>query len=99
MALGWMALCFFLTIVLLHGPTLYLAEELDVEVFNRRFNFIFISGFPQSGTSLLQQMITASPPVSTMVGNCERVLGMKGNRCQRWNHEGQWLLRTPILSK
>eukprot|EP01038_Epipyxis_sp_PR26KG_P004734 gene4734-6641_t len=52
-------------------------------------SFIFISGWPQSGTSLLQKIMTISPNISTMVEKCELKLG---NRCKNWNHEGQWLL-------
>ena len=50
---------------------------------------LFVSGWPQSGTSLLQQILTITPGVRTMVEKCNQV---HGSKCQNWNHEGQWLL-------
>jgi hypothetical protein len=53
-------------------------------------SFVFVTGWPQSGTSLVQQFLTSCPNLSTMVEKCELLLG---KRCINWNHEGQWLLR------
>ena len=47
-------------------------------------SYIFVSGWPQSGTSLLQQMFTVTPNVSTMVDNCNKYMG---NKCINVNHE------------
>ena len=61
----------------------------DFDNFARNKSFVFISGWPQSGTSFLQQVFTLNPMISTMVENCENILG---KRCINWNHEGQWLI-------
>ncbi len=65
----------------------HVQTELDSFVKNR--SFIFISGWPQSGTSFLHQVFTLNPLISSMVENCEKVFG---KRCINWNHEGQWLI-------
>jgi hypothetical protein len=62
---------------------------LDIDVFAKNRSFVFISGWPQSGTSFLHQVFTLHRNVSTMVENCEKLLG---KRCVNWNHEGQWLI-------
>ena len=49
---------------------------------------LFVSGWPQSGTSLVQQILTVTPGMSTMVSKCRLV---HGNKCDNWNNEGQWL--------
>jgi len=49
---------------------------------------LFVSGWPQSGTSLVQQILTVTPGMSTMVAKCRKVHGAK---CNNWNNEGQWL--------
>lgn len=54
-------------------------------------SFVFISGWPQSGTSLVYNMLTYSPWTSTMILKCNQLVGKK---CLNWNHEGQWLLRS-----
>ncbi|KAJ1418637.1 hypothetical protein B484DRAFT_400409 [Ochromonadaceae sp. CCMP2298] len=59
------------------------------DAFMRSHSFVFISGWPQSGTSLLQQILHLHPMVSTMVDQCQRLVG---KRCENFNHEGQWLL-------
>jgi hypothetical protein len=51
--------------------------------------FVFVSGWPQSGTSLINQILTLTPFVSTMVHRCNELIG---DKCLNWNHEGQWLL-------
>ena len=56
-------------------------------------SLVFISGWPQSGTSLLQQMFTMSPYISTMQKGCNEKINPKD--CLRWNHEGQWMLKAP----
>lgn len=61
----------------------------DIDDFTRNKTFIFISGWPQSGTSFVHQIFTLYPKISTMVENCELKLG---KRCKNWNHEGQWLI-------
>lgn len=60
-----------------------------VDPFFQNHSFLFISGWPQSGTSLVHQMIDFSPFVSTMVRKCEEIIGKS---CENFNHEGQWLL-------
>lgn len=50
---------------------------------------LFISGWPQSGTSLLQQILTVDSGVSTMVNNC---VAKHGRKCVNINNEGQWLI-------
>lgn len=50
---------------------------------------VFVSGIPQSGTSLLNALLTDAPGTSSMVKKCEEKYGTK---CVNWNHEGQWLL-------
>jgi hypothetical protein len=59
----------------------------------RNNTFLFISGWPQSGTSLVNQILTIAPYISTMVNRCNQLIGEK---CLNWNHEGQWLM--PPLS-
>ena len=61
----------------------------DLDFFVNIRSFIFISGWPQSGTSFLHQVFTLNPMISSMVENCEKILG---KRCINWNHEGQWLI-------
>ena len=58
--------------------------------FAPRRTFVFVSGWPQSGTSLVQQLFTVSPSFSTMVSKCPDIVGKA--KCERWNNEGQWLL-------
>ena len=47
-------------------------------------SFIFLSGWPQSGTSLLQQIFTVSPFSSTMVKLC---FEKRGKFCANVNNE------------
>lgn len=54
-------------------------------------NFLFISGWPQSGTSLMQMMFTVAPQTSTMVRKCNEMI--PGNKCIDWNFEGQWIVK------
>lgn len=51
--------------------------------------YFFISGFPQSGTSLIHQMMKFTPNVKTMFHKCDLTHGSKN--CMRWNYEGQWI--------
>lgn len=53
--------------------------------------FLFISGWPQSGTSLMQQIFTVAPHTSTMVQRCSEKIS--GGKCLDWNFEGQWILK------
>ena len=53
--------------------------------------FLFISGWPQSGTSLMQQIFTVAPETSTMVQRCFEMI--PGSKCLDWNFEGQWILK------
>ena len=55
-------------------------------------SFIFLSGWPQSGTSLLQQILSESKFMATMVEKCTQIFGKK---CTNWNNEGQWMLLAP----
>lgn len=46
----------------------------------------------------MQQLFSKSSSVSSFVHNCHRVLGdtsVAKKKCDKWNHEGQWLLKTP----
>lgn len=52
--------------------------------------FLFISGWPQSGTSLMQQIFTVAPQTSTMVQKCSEII--PSGKCLDWNFEGQWIL-------
>ena len=54
-------------------------------------DFLFISGWPQSGTSLLQQILSVSPASSTLIEKCSQYI-TKGS-CVNWNYEGQWALK------
>ena len=63
---------------------------------NSNHTIMFISGIPQSGTSLLQQIFAVTPMASTMVDKC---FEKHGSKCANWNNEGQWLLgwgQTPL---
>ena len=51
--------------------------------------YFFISGFPQSGTSLIHQMMKFTPNVKTMFNKCDIMHGSKN--CMKWNYEGQWI--------
>jgi hypothetical protein len=52
----------------------------------RAHHFIFIGGFPHSGTSLMDRVLRTSALASGM-GECKRA-----TMCHRTNEEGQWLL-------
>jgi hypothetical protein len=65
--------------------------------FIRNHSFLFISGWPQSGTSLMQQMFTVAPETSTMVEKCKSLI--PGNKCLDWNYEGQWALKFLTLNE
>jgi Sulfotransferase family len=54
-------------------------------------DFLFISGWPQSGTSLLQQILSVSPASSTLIEKCSQYV--KKSSCVNWNYEGQWALK------
>lgn len=54
--------------------------------------YVFISGWPQSGTSLLQQIFSECSVFSTMISKC---LQLNGKKCLNWNNEGQWILKAP----
>lgn len=57
----------------------------------KNHSFVFISGWPQSGTSFIYQLLHQYQfNMSTMILNCEKYLTVK--RCVNWNHEGQWIL-------
>jgi hypothetical protein len=51
-------------------------------------SFVFISGWPQSGTSLVHQVLSFNPDMSSVIELCEKILG---KRCISWNHESQWI--------
>jgi hypothetical protein len=70
-------------------PILLIAERVPEGSYISDHNFLFISGWPQSGTSLMQQIFTITPGVSTMVAKCGKIIS-KG--CIDWNFEGQWIL-------
>jgi hypothetical protein len=55
----------------------------------RGVDLVSIAGWPQSGTSLLQQLLTVAPATDTMVELCFKA---HGKRCTSFNNEGQWLL-------
>ena len=62
----------------------------DSSGFVSNHSFVFISGWPQSGTSLVHQVLNAHEAVGSMIEMCEKILGEK--RCVSFNHEGQWML-------
>ena len=53
-------------------------------------NFILISGYPQSGTTLIASIIGSFNYVTTMFNKCLLKYGEK--RCESFNYEGQWML-------
>jgi hypothetical protein len=54
-------------------------------------SFIFVTGWPQSGTSFIHQLLSQNQQsISSMIKLCEKILGSR--RCQSWNHEGQWMI-------
>lgn len=53
-------------------------------------SYVFISGWAQSGTSFVHQILDQHSMVSSMIQKCEAKLG---KRCVNWNHEGQWILK------
>ncbi len=60
--------------------------------------YIFLSGSPQSGTSLLHNFMEATPGVTSMHAGCSVLYG--ASACSRFNHEGQWMLpRNELVSK
>lgn len=61
----------------------------------RNHTFIFVSGWPQSGTSLLHKMVSLHSHISTMMEKC---LEIHAKRCENWNYEGQWLLNSTTRS-
>jgi hypothetical protein len=67
----------------------YSAGSAGFDDFVKNHSFVFVSGWPQSGTSFVHQIFTMHPQMSTMVEKCESILG---KRCINWNHEGQWLI-------
>ena len=71
----------FLVIILRIGSSNYVSNH----------SFVFIGGWPQSGTSFIHQLLSQNEKLtSSMIPQCEKILGAK--RCQSWNHEGQWVL-------
>jgi len=63
--------------------------SIEYEQYIRNKSFVFISGWPQSGTSLVNQILNLHPRITTMVQKCEEIIG---SRCSNFNHEGQWML-------
>ena len=60
--------------------------------------YLFLSGSPQSGTSLLHNFMDATPGVKSMHAGCNVLYGAQA--CSKWNHEGQWMLpRNELVSK
>jgi hypothetical protein len=47
-----------------------------VDSFIRNHHFIFVSGWPQSGTSFVQQIFNFHPLASTMMEQCDRIKGV-----------------------
>lgn len=62
----------------------------DFNTIYQNHTMVFISGWPQSGTSFAHQILDSSSLVSSMIKKCEERLG---KRCISWNHEGQWILK------
>mmetsp|Transcript_8773 Transcript_8773/g.13129 ORF Transcript_8773/g.13129 Transcript_8773/m.13129 type:complete len:101 (+) Transcript_8773:66-368(+) len=60
------------------------------EHFLRNHTVISISGWPQSGTSLLNEFLLRTPGVSTMVDKCSLFHTVR--KCIGFNFEGQWIL-------
>jgi hypothetical protein len=58
--------------------------------FMKNHSVISISGWPQSGTSLLHEFLEHTPGVSTMIDRCQNFSTLK--KCVGFNFEGQWIL-------
>lgn len=69
-----------------------LIRSYELDKFYQDKELIFISGFPQSGTSLLLQIFDLSTTVSTMIKRCRTKYGE--NKCTNFNNEGQWMLES-----
>ena len=52
--------------------------------------FVLVSGFPQSGTTLVTRILAALGDVTSMNDRCDALDGK--DHCHRFNYEGQWLL-------
>lgn len=52
------------------------SSSLTVDSFIRSHHFIFVSGWPQSGTSFVQQIFNFHPLASTMMEQCDRIKGV-----------------------
>lgn len=52
---------------------------------------VHVSGYPQSGTTIMTAILGALEGIRTMKGGCDGVHGAA--HCKRFNYEGQWLLR------
>jgi hypothetical protein len=48
-----------------------------VDSFIQNHHFIFVSGWPQSGTSFVQQIFNFHPLASTMMEQCDRIKGVR----------------------
>lgn len=79
----------FIVFVFIAAEPVDNTRGIELDKFVQSHSFVFISGWPQSGTSFLHQVFTLNPLISSMVENCEKILG---KRCINWNHEGQWLI-------
>ena len=75
-------------LIILITILLYNLSIASASVLSNR-TYFFISGFPQSGTSLIHQMMKFTPNVKTMFNKCDLIHGSKN--CMRWNYEGQWI--------
>jgi hypothetical protein len=70
-------------IVMLLAGCKVVTASMDAVVGDKK-SFLFVSGWPQSGTSLLQQIFAVSPNISTMVDYCYKYHAKK---CINFNHE------------
>lgn len=77
-----------LLVVLLTYPKCSSQNEINSILLNH--SYAFISGWAQSGTSFVHQILDQHALVSSMIQQCEVKLG---KRCVNWNHEGQWILK------
>lgn len=48
----------------------------DIDTFIKQHNFIFISGWPQSGTSFILNLLNLHPYISTMIDQCQHLKGI-----------------------
>ena len=67
-------LCYFIIIIKSNNITTTLTNK-DIDTYMKQHNFIFISGWPQSGTSFILNLLNLHPYISTMIDQCQHLKG------------------------